>query len=398
MPKRPVPSPAAKAPPVPDGKGANSLRLSAAELEAVHEILEKSSNHEAGRRRQSARLAYTEISVPIDICQPGGGQTRITVACRNLSQNGMGFLHSAYLHVGTKAHVTLPHKTRKEVRVTGEVVRCRHVMRHIHEVGVRFEHPINVRDHVELDSLAQSFTCEVVDPARLKGALLIVDEYKVEAACLQSMLRETGMEFETAASIDEGVQAATRGADIVLCDHLFESGTAADFVLRARRAGVRCPILVMSADQSPEARRLIREARADGLLAKPLTQDTLLRALAEFTLVPRSRGDLGSPLYSTLPPDSPMAALADTFAKDLRTVGDQVRDCAAKADLEGLRRRVLRVAGPAQSLGFDTIGVLARELLTALASTGSLDECQAQLNQFITACRHVRPSPSSAAA
>lgn len=373
-----------------DGRSSNSLRLTGTELSAVREILDKTATAETGRRRQSARLAYSEVSVPVDVAQPGGGQTRIVVACRNLSQTGIAFLHSAYLHVGTKTTVTLRHRERGESRVPGTVVRCRHVMRHIHEVGVRFDQTVNVRDFVQIDSLAQSFTCETVDPAQLKGTLLIVDEYKVEAGCIQSMLRETGLEFVTAADLEEGLKAAVGTVDIILCDHLFTGATAMDFVVRARRAGVRCPIVIMSGDRSPEVRQKVRESKADGLLVKPLDKETLFRGLAEFLLVQRDREETNGPIYSSLPADSPMVDLADTFAADLRAVAEQLRDAAAAGSMDVVRRLALKIAGPAPSLGFDPIAKLAAALITSMAATGSLDESAAQLNQLITACRHVR--------
>ena len=194
--KRPAPSTGpirAKASPMPSTGRTNTLGMTNVELEAIYEQLE-SGGGDSSHRRQSSRLKFRHPSISMEIIQPGGGQTHITVACRNLSRTGLGFLHSSYVHTGTRVVLTLTHHSAQRVRVAAKVVRCRHVTRTVHDVGVMFETPINIRDFMELDPLNQTFTCEVVDPARLKGTLLVVAEYKIEQSCVQSMLRDTSLE------------------------------------------------------------------------------------------------------------------------------------------------------------------------------------------------------------
>ena len=48
----------------------------------------------------------------------------------------LGFLHSSFLHTGTRVAATLVSRTGDAVRFPGKVVRCAHVTRHIHDVGV----------------------------------------------------------------------------------------------------------------------------------------------------------------------------------------------------------------------------------------------------------------------
>lgn len=368
----------------------NSLGISSNELNALYEQLDHDSGAAPSQRRQSARLSFQEHSIGLDIIQPGGGQTHLTVACRNISRTGLGFLHSAYMHVGTQVLVTLTHRTRGAVRIPASVARCRHVQRHIHEIGLKFAKPVNVRDYLQLDTLSQCFTSEIVDPTQLKGVVLIITEYRIEQACIQSMLSDTTMDFVTAANPDEGLVHAMKGVDIILCDHLFEKACGIDFIAKARKSGVRCPIIIMSADRSPDARTAIRNANADGFLAKPLEKDLLLRAVAEFLLVEGAQQDSATVLFSSLPSGSPMAALAEDFVSDLRKIGDELEQCAKAKDIDGIRRRCLRVAGPAPSLGFEPLAKMAMSLLTALDATMSIEESIVPLNTFIQTCKSVR--------
>lgn len=373
----------------------NSLNMTRTELESVLDALDTDAPGAANAKRQSARMAFRATGIQLEIAQPGG-QTRITVACRNLSRDGLGFLHSSYLHVNTPVMVTLPHRTLGSVKVEGTLVRCRHVKRHIHDIGVRFKSQLNLRDFLEIDTLAQAFSCEKVDPTQVKGVLLIVAEYKIERGYIQSMLRETSMDFLSASTIAEGVATACKGCDIIVCDDTFETGSGAEFISKARESGVRCPIIIMSADRSPEGRARLRAANASGFIEKPIVADLLLRAMAEFLVVPGADAADMNPLTSTLPFNSPLAALADDFVGDLRACADDVEKLAKSGDVATLRKKVLRVAGAAPALGFEPIAKLGHALLANIDVAKSLAEATVAINTFVATCRAVRKRPSNA--
>lgn len=367
----------------------NSVNLTKTELDVVLDQLDSGGKAEP-IRRLAARLPFRLPNVGMDIIQPGGGQTHITVACRNLSRTGLGFLHSAYVHVGTACVVTLEHRVAGPVKIIGSVVRCRHVNRHIHDVGVKFNQPLNLRDYMRMDAMDGVFSTEKVDPSMVKGVLLVVAEYKIEQACIVSMLRDTSLDFVVASSVEEGLTQAVKGVDLVICDQLFEKSSGPEFIAKARDSGVRCPVIVMTADKSPEARARIRAVNADGLLLKPLQADTVLRAVAEFLVVRGEQQGEGNPLYSSLPSSSPMSELADEFVSDLRAAGDEIERLAEAKDIEGIRRRCLRISGAAANLGFEPIAKMATALLTALDATMSVEESMAPLRTLASTCRAVR--------
>lgn len=407
--QRPVPKPApaskpkpgapASAPKGPTKGRANTLGLNTNELNAVFDQLDGNSG-DTNLRRQSARLSFRQESIGVEIVQPGGGQTQILCACRNLSRTGLGLLHSSYIHVGTTVVLTLIHHDGSAVRVRARVVRCRHVTRHVHDVGVRFNEPINIRDFMSLDPLKQTFTCELVNPEHLKGTLLLVVEYKMEQACVQTMLKGTPMEVIVAASVEQGLECARKGVGIILCDDMFEKGSGVEFVQTARKQGVRCPIILMSADTSEGALDRFRKAEADAFLAKPLDQSRLLRAVAEFMLATGDKAESSGPMHSTLPDSSPMKALADDFVTDLHALADTIETLMAAGDAVGIRRQCLRIGGPATSLGYEPIAKMAATLVKTLDAAKTLDQCSMPLNTFMSVCRCARkavpkPEPSA---
>jgi CheY-like chemotaxis protein len=365
---------------------ANTLGLRGPELNAIYERLDMGATG-GSFRRHSARLAYRLDSISIELSQPGGMQTHLSVACRNLSRTGLGFLHSAYIHEGTAVVTTLRHKTEGMVRVVGKVVRCRHVTRHVHDVGIRFDSPVNIRDFVELDPLKQTFTCEIVDPKHLEGLVLIVAEYGIEQACVRSMLADTALEFVTASTIQEGLDRARKGVGLVICDDVFEVGSGVEFVKSARAKGIRCPMILMSADTSVASLDQIRKAETDAFLAKPLKQDVLMRAVAEFLLVGGDKSESSSPLQTTLPAGSPMSTLADSFVEDLHSTAEKIEELVTKGDLAAIRRLCLRVGGPSCALGFDPISKMAARLVASLDSTKSVEQCSVGINTFVSVCR-----------
>lgn len=376
---------------------ANTLGMSGQQLDVIYEQLDAFGTG-TSHKRQSSRLEFRQPSIGVDIIQPGGGQTHINVACRNLSRTGLGFLHSSYVHVGTRVVLTLAHNAAAPARVAAKVMRCRHVTKNVHDVGVMFDEPINVRDFMALDPLDQTFTCEVVDPAQLKGTLMIVAEYEIERSCVRSMLGDTSLDFFCVPTVAEGLEKARKGVELVLCDDTFEVGSGVEFVQAARKSGLRCPIILMSADTSEQGLNRIRRAEANAFLAKPLRQDVLLRAIAEFLLMSGEKSGAAHPLSTTLPANSPMLDLSDLYVEDLGKVAEQIGALVGKGDLGGVRRNVLRVGGPAASLGFEPIAKLAQTLIAAIDTTKSLEQSIVAVNTFVAVCRGarkaVRPVPA----
>jgi CheY-like chemotaxis protein len=393
MPPTPRTSRPAPRPIQSDHGRANTLGLGKTELEAILESLDAEGAGKGTARRESSRLAFRINGVPLDITQPGGGQTRIHVAGRNLSRSGLGFLHSSYMHPGTTVTALLPHRNLGPQKIEGTLVRCRHVTRHIHDCGVRFKQPINLRDYMDLDAQTQAFSCEKVDAASLKGAVLIIAEYRIEASCIESMLLDTALDVSVADNLVDGFDLAVKGADLILCDYAFQSGSGTAFIDKARSAGVRCPILIMSADASPQVAAAVRDAHATGFLPKPIEKSTLLRALAEFMLSSGRADTETGHVMTTLPADSPLLGLAEKFVEDLKKVAGEVESLAKADDVEAIRRQVLRVAGAAPALGFDPVARLGNDLLKALAATMAVSESLVQLNTFVSVCRSAQRRP-----
>src|SRR5437868_1999499 len=112
-----------------------SLRLSEKEELEILSSLEYGHGNSVVNQRRQNRLPYVHrASLVIQMCHSGASQLNYLLRARNLSAEGIGFLHGSFVYTGTACVVSLLNKQGKPVRIEGRVVRCKHVRKHVHEV------------------------------------------------------------------------------------------------------------------------------------------------------------------------------------------------------------------------------------------------------------------------
>jgi CheY-like chemotaxis protein len=378
----------------PDSGRTNSLGLSRVELEAILDRLDAEQAAAGGSspQRVTTRVPFRHNGVVMDVTQAGWAASRINVACRNLSRGGLSFLHSSYLHVGTRCVAHLPHRTLGDVRVAGKIVRCRHVVRHVHEVGVRFDEAVNLRDYVQLDPFSGRSTFENVDPAALKGRVIVINEYELERRLVASLLEGTGMEFVGCEDAKAGVDAAQKGADVILCESEV-TPSLQKVVENLRDAGVQAPVIALGTDQTPAYKDALRAAKVDGLITKPFDRTQLLRSLGEVLLAGwRGSSETASDaaLVSTLASKSGVADLVEAYVADLRAMSKKIQAAMSTADTPSIQKMVTRIQGSGTSMGFAPITKAAEIALRTLTATGSVQEATPALWTLITMLNRAR--------
>lgn len=367
----------------------NCLGLTPTELTDVLDRLDASGAN-ASTRRQTRRLPYRHWPVPVVLFQPQGTRSAIAVVSRNLSRGGMSFLHGAYVHTELPVLVLLKNQSGVDVQITGRVTRCRHVERHLHEVGVRFNDPVNVHDFLPVDLVGAQFSLEVTDPGMLRGKLLLVADYDIDRQLIMHMLEPTQMSPTPVASVMEAVTAAGKSAfDIVLSDFDLGTGTGLDLCGALRKSGCTAPVIIMSSDVSGSTRRLAREANCEAFLNKPFTRDLLFSALAEFLLLgPASQSEAGGS-RTTLPPDSPLMPLVQKFAAEVNEIVPMLEQLLRDDKPEDFVRAATRLAGTASALGFAPLSRIAESAIRSVNSSSSLKESAEAVNTFVAACKRI---------
>ncbi|QOJ01112.1 MAG: response regulator [Phycisphaeraceae bacterium] len=341
----------------------------------------------ADSKRKHVRWPFRKISVEIDLTQPGSSApVRLSLACRNLSTEGVGLMHNAYVHVGTRVVVHLPRGTGS-VACAGVVRRCVHFRGLIHEVGIQFDKPVSPKEFLELDPWSECFTREKVESESLLGCLVVVDGSDVEHKLIKHYLRETQLRVRRADTAQQGFELAAEGCELILCALSLPEMPARDWIDELRRRGVNTPVIVTGVDTTATGREAATGIGAAAFITKPVLQPVLLRAIAEF-IVPVAVS--GGPGGSALPADHPNRAVADAFEVLLPDYATRLRDAVKRKDIKVCREVSAQVATAAPALGFERLGTLAERVASGLGAGVSLAEIGVTIEALASACETVR--------
>ncbi len=274
-------------PPSGAGDRRNTLRLTPRDLGTLLDRFDASEAAKANANREFIRWPFRYDAIQM-VAQPlGGGVSKVTMACRNISRTGMSLLHSSFMHPGTKCTVLLPRPGRTEVPVRGWVAHCNHRSGMVHEIGINFTEPIEIREFIRPDPFADWFSLERIKPEDLTGCVLYVDDSEMDVRIVKHFLRGTCLSVRTASSSAAAVAALETQPDLIISDFMLGDGTGFDVMTSVRQRGYRGPFVLATSDTGEAARKAIAAHQPDACLAKPFKQDVLHRAIGEFLLVRR---------------------------------------------------------------------------------------------------------------
>jgi hypothetical protein len=129
------------------------VRVSDREAKALREALERRAAMEPERaKRKQHRVDISEVGRIVVELRPHGAEPMCYVVVPvDLSEGGMAFLHGMFVYPGTACTARLRTLDGRMVGVLGRIVRCTLVSGRIHEVGMRFESPVDLGLFVKLD-------------------------------------------------------------------------------------------------------------------------------------------------------------------------------------------------------------------------------------------------------
>ena len=135
----------------PDTQKVDTLRLQEKDIGVLLSYLDAQSKAKDKGTRKFERFTYREVTaIVLTIEQFDSSQRSYLVRPRNLSEGGLGFIHGTFVYPGSKAVVTLMNREKQQVSIPGKIVRCRHVRAHIHEVGMKFDEPLDLTKYMAL--------------------------------------------------------------------------------------------------------------------------------------------------------------------------------------------------------------------------------------------------------
>ncbi len=364
------------------GGRSNTLGMREHELNQLRNMLDQNKS-KAASKRMFSRWQFTENSAPVRIIHPAGNEVLVCMACRNLSNGGIGLLHRSYLHLGTRCIVTLRHPYDGDFEIPGEVVRCIHIKGMIHEIGIKFDEEIDVREFMKPNPLQELSAIESIDPSTLVGTILLVEDSEMDAKLVKHFLRDTQLRVKHATTIAEAEKAAKSGVGLILCDIHLGNENGGDLAKKLYESGGTTPPIVMtSADTGESTNKLVSHPGVKGFLAKPFSQENLIRAIAEFFNESAEEENDGTPggtaidrqLYDALMPE---------LAKAAKKLGEAA-EAGESADMLSL---LMQLKGVVPVLGLSDLAMQLETLVVQLSMSPDLEQAREQIAEVVESCK-----------
>ena len=358
----------------------NTLGWSQRELNLVLDHLEAADRAATGRthRREFARWPFRKAVVPVLLTHPGGTQSTLKLACRNISRGGISLLHNGYIYPGSAVRLTLPRSDGGFSDVDGVIKRCVHRRGVLHEIGVAFKRPIHLRDYLILQPTTEFYSLERVTPESIKGKLLLVEDSHLDVSIIKHLLRQTSLQIkhvETVKDADEVI--ASEDVTIILCDAGLPDERGTLWLQRLRDRGCQVPAIITSADTMAMMRENAWQMRGVYPLPKPVSQEALLRTLAECLLLTDATNAVKAE-HEQLPDH-----LTERLRGMLSNYVTQLKERVDQGDVEGAMVTALMIKGAAPSLGLPGV---AQSAETAVAQNGPPVQLLGHLKSLVTQC------------
>lgn len=362
----------------------NSLGLTPRELGELLVRLDAEGSGGGNPRRQFIRASFRIPNLPVRIAQPGGSSVEVPLVCRNLSREGMSLLHSSYVHAGSPISAKLPTLKGTTKPVTGTVVRCTHRGGKVHEIGVKFEEPIDLREFIPARAGDDPLSFERVEGEKLVGTIAVVNAGPLDRQILQSLLRGTQLRVRAATGANEALAMVHEGLDLVFYEASLPLEASLQGIAAIRAGAPKLPIIAIASDAPALGILREKKARADVLISKPLSQGKVQRAIAEFLLLKRP---VTVEAYRGATEEATVVEMSPEIAAEIAGwVAAFEKDLAAK-DPKVLAARCVLVQHAAPHVGLQRVAGLAAQIAERLAMASAIEDVTARVRELIQLCR-----------
>lgn len=337
------------------------IRLSQRELTQLLDRLDASQNAGPGAsryNRNAVRWNLRQQRAVLTVVDEIGRNKSAVVVPRNLSTQGIGFLYGGYLHKGQRCNITLRARDGSPRSIPGIILRCAHVKGHIHEVGVRLDHPIAPSDFLLRDPEEQEQYLDAINPNQLTGDALIISADEALITSISDILADTAIRKATSSDISPLRRSANHKHNIVLLDAAAARQSADQTVRAIRTEGYTGALFLILPEQDKALQTRSILTGASEVIVKPVARQELIRSLAQHILRD------ASVLDSDAVPDA--AQGLQRLAKS----ATELRSVATEQDIIAVIHAVESISQQAEQLGIEVIESLTQQCLQQLKSNG----------------------------
>jgi len=346
--------------------------------------LDAQETEELAGKRAAPRCGYRKTEVPIRIHHPGGSSIVKTVATRNLSAFGLGFLYGGFLYSGTRMEVILKRQLGGEDILRGKITTCTHVAGVLHQVGCKFDDKIFPKLYLDPGSYEELDIETPEDTSKLIGRILYLDDQEVDRMLLRHHLKKTPLELVTVDTPEAAIEKLkTEKFDLVFCDLNLESMPGEQAVKMLRGAGFRGALCLVTAETNPQRLKAATEAGAMGVLSKPYERDKLIAMLSSFL------GSSENEIHSGMAGNAEMTPMIERYVASIKATSQELQQAVEADNIDKLRTCAMTIKGTGAGYGFNELSDAAKEAVKSLDATCSIGESVAQVQKLIDMCRRV---------
>lgn len=328
------------------------------------------------------RLSYVHEKLAIHIENDGHNERSLIIATRNLSQGGVSILHSSYMYTGTQLTIDLKTNTGQITHSHGTVTRCEHRGGRVHEIGIKFDDEIVLREylHPNPDNLLHSR--EKIEPERMDIKLLGLSSSTEFSSLMRQCLLPTNIRYKFVKADDEALELAKEN-DMVLCHLDTVTMQTPETIRKLRENGFRNPIILVGHPTSEIDTHVVSACGADMILPWPCDNQTMLCSIGEYIFNAWTTESLEN-LRSCISPET-RAVLCMELAKLGVTLDQHVRT----DNLKGAHTSCSRIRMLAPLLGMIPLKSAADNLTERVAIETSLKPLAEELSEVSFACKAV---------
>ena len=359
----------------------DAIRLNEKDQQSIlHKLNATGGSNQSNELRAEDRLTYTANAVIVQMKHPGGNIATYKVRPRNLSRGGIGFLHGSFCYNDTPCTITLRTIENDKTEVQGAVVRCVHVQGNVHEVGVKFDEPIELYRYVQAVRTSSDINSED-NPKRLRGKVLFVSSSIDDRELFNFIGDSVGLTVDVSDRSEHAEQLIlVKALDLVIIEENLPESNAEELMGKIREHGFNGPILVLSDAAEGEHDGLLAKGFAQ-VLPKPIQMEATVEVLGKFLIQDHS-GEAGiESIYSEQWENRKMRPLILNFLERLEGRMEDIHRVVMQKQVEEIAMLAQEVKGSSGGFGYPQIGEAAESLIQA-ASGG--DDAYEQIKDEFT--------------
>lgn len=348
-------------------------------LRLLDKLDESGSKGKPSAKRIYRRLGYEQPKLCIRIECDGHNSTPLVVAARNLSQGGISILHSNFMYNGTTLSVDLINTKGEIVMKHGTVTRCEHRGGRVHEIGIKFDDEISLRDFLSPSADNLLHARERIDPETMTIKLLVFTEDSEFSAMMRQHLMPSSLCY-TFAKTKEEAFSKFEDQDMLFFHVDKDSMDTPELVRQMRDKGFKNPIVLAGHPTNPIDIHVVSACGADMLLPWPCDEQTVLCSIAEYTTNEWTPESLEN-IRGCVSPETRQILTSELVRLGI-VLDQQIRTKNQKAVQDSLVR--IRMMAPL--LGLESMKLTIDKVTEQVGEEGKLEELADEISEIASIC------------